>query len=140
MELIIVYKEKNIMEENMNITQLDEKIKEKNKELRELHSQRNAAQNHTLNEFMEKIFEKIDREKLYQNEDLDKRYIHTTGDVRDFPYESVFLKSYKIIEDYPEESELSNPLSDILSITFNIKYDRELKNIIRKHNWKDLSG
>ena len=128
------------MEENMNITQLDEKIKEKNKELRELHSQRNAAQNHTLNEFMEKIFEKIDREKLYQNEDLDKRYIHTTGDVRDFPYESVFLKSYKIIEDYPEESELSNPLSDILSITFNIKYDRELKNIIRKHNWKDLSG
>ena len=140
MELIIVYKEKNIMEENMNITQLDEKIKEKNKELRELHSQRNAAQNHTLNEVMEKIFEKIDREKLYQNEDLDKRYIHTTGDVRDFPYESVFLKSYKIIEDYPEESELSNPLSDILSITFNIKYDRELKNIIRKHNWKDLSG
>ena len=128
------------MEENMNITQLDEKIKEKNEELRELHSQRNAAQNHTLNEFMEKIFEKIDREKLYQNEDLDKRYIHTTGDVRDFPYESVFLKSYKIIEDYPEESELSNPLSDILSITFNIKYDRELKNIIRKHNWKDLSG
>ena len=128
------------MEENMNITQLDEKIKEKNKELRELHSQRNAAQNHTLNEVMEKIFDKIDQEKLYQNEDLDKRYIHTTGDVRDFPFESVFLKSYKVIEGYPEESELSNPLSDILSVTFNIKYDRELKNIIRKHNWKDLAG
>ena len=128
------------MEENMNITQLDEKIKEKNEELRELHSQRNAAQNHTLNEVMEKIFDKIDQEKLYQNEDLDKRYIHTTGDVRDFPFESVFLKSYKVIEDYPEESELSNPLSDILSVTFNIKYDRELKNIIRKHNWKDLAG
>lgn len=128
------------MEENMNITQLDEKIKEKNEELRELHSQRNAAQNHTLNEVMEKIFDKIDQEKLYQNEDLDKRYIHTTGDVRDFPFESVFLKSYKVIEGYPEESELSNPLSDILSVTFNIKYDRELKNIIRKHNWKDLAG
>ena len=128
------------MEENMNITQLDEKIKEKNEELRELHSQRNAAQNHTLNEVMEKIFDKIDQEKLYQNEDLDKRYIHTTGDVRDFPFEGVFLKSYKVIEGYPEESELSNPLSDILSVTFNIKYDRELKNIIRKHNWKDLAG
>lgn len=140
MELIIVYKEKNIMEENMNITQLDEKIKEKNEELRELHSQRNAAQNHTLNEVMEKIFDKIDQEKLYQNEDLDKRYIHTTGDVRDFPCEGVILKSYKIIEGYPEQLELSNPLSDILSVTFNIKYDRELKNIIRKHNWKDLVG
>lgn len=128
------------MEENMDITQLDEKIKEKNKELRELHSQRNAAQNHTLNEVMGKIFEKIDREKLYQNEDLSERYIHTAGDIRDFPFESVFLKSYKVIEGYPEESELSNPLSDILSVTFNIKYDRELKNIIRKHNWKDLVG
>lgn len=128
------------MEENMNINQLDKEIEKKNKELRELHSQRNAVQNHTLNEVMKKVFEKIDRENLYQNEDLEKRYIYTTGDIRDFPFESVILKSYKVIEGYPEESELSNPLSDILSVTFNIKYDRELKNIIRKHNWKDLAG
>ena len=128
------------MEKNMDINQLDEEIKKKNEELRELHSQRNAAQNHTLNEVMGNIFEKIDRKKLYQNEDLEKRYIHTTGDLRDFPFEGVILKSYKVIEGYPEESELSNPLSAILSVTFNIKYDRELKNIIRKHNWKDLAG
>lgn len=128
------------MEENTNINKLDEEIEKKNKELRELYSQRNAAQNHTLNEVMKKVFDKIDRENLYQNEDLEKRYIHTTGDITDFPFESVILKSYKVIEGYPEESELSNPLSDILSVTFNIKYDRELKNIIRKHNWKDLAG
>ena len=127
------------MADNMDLNQLDEEIKKKNKELRELHLRRDAARNHTLNGVMKKIFDKIDREKLYQNEDLSERYIHTAGDVNDFPFESVFLKSYKNIEDYPEESELSNPLSDILSVTFNIKYDRELKNIIRKHNWKDLA-
>lgn len=128
------------MADNMDLNQLDEEIKKKNKELRELHLRRDAARNHTLNGVMKKIFDKIDREKLYQNEDLSERYIHTAGDVNDFPCEGVFLKSYKNIEDYPEQSDLDSPLSDILSITFNIKYDRELKNIIRKHNWDELVG
>lgn len=128
------------MDKNMSIHQLEEEIKKKNDEIHALYSQRNSARNHTLNEVMEKIFEKIDQDKLYQNEDLEKRYVHTVGDTEDYPYEGVFLKSYK--EDYGEceETHLGDDETEILSVTFNIKYDEEVQKIIDEYCWEELEG
>ena len=129
------------MDKNMSIHQLEEEIKKKNDELSALYSQLRTARNHTLNEVMERIFDKIDRDKLYKNEDLAKRYIHTMGDAGDYPYAGVFLKSYK--EDYYgecEETHLGDDETEILSVTFNIKYDSEVQKIIDVHNWEELEG
>ena len=124
----------------MNIHQLEAEIKKKNDELSALYSQRRTARNNTLNEVMGRIFEKIDQDKLYQNEDLEKRYVHTVGDAEDYPYEGVFLKSYK--EDYGEceETHLGDDETEILSVTFNIKYDKEVQKIIEEYCWEELEG
>lgn len=128
------------MDKNMNIHQLEAEIKKKNDELSALYSQRRTARNNTLNEVMGRIFEKIDQDKLYQNEDLEKRYVHTVGDAEDYPYEGVFLKSYK--EDYGEceETHLGDDETEILSVTFNIKYDKEVQKIIEEYCWEELEG
>lgn len=128
------------MDKNMNIHQLEAEIKKKNDELSALYSQRRTARNHTLNEVMERIFEKIDRDKLYKNEDLEKRYIHTVGDAGDYPYAGVFLKSYK--DDYGEceETDLGDDETEILSVTFNIKYDSEVQKIMDEYYWEELEG
>lgn len=128
------------MDKNMSIHQLEAEIKKKNDELNELYSQRRTARNNTLNEVMERIFEKIDRDKLYQNKDLEKRYVHTVGDADNYPYEGVFLKSYK--EDYGEyeETHLGDDETEILSVTFNIKYDREVQKIMDEYYWEELEG
>ena len=128
------------MDKNMSIHQLEAEIKKKNDELNELYSQRRTARNNTLNEVMERIFEKIDQDKLYQNKDLEKRYVHTVGDADNYPYEGVFLKSYK--DDYGEyeETHLGDDETEILSVTFNIKYDEEVQKIIDVYNWDELSG
>lgn len=127
----------------MNLHQLEAEIKKKNDELRALYSQRRTARNHTLNEVMERIFDKIDRDKLYQNEDLEKRYIHTVGDAGEYPYAGVFLKGYKddssFYEDY-EETHLGDDETEILSVTFNIKYDSEVQKIMDEYYWEELEG
>ena len=128
------------MNKNMNIHQLDEEIKKKNDEIHALYSQRDSARNHTLNEVMGRIFEKIDQDKLYQSKDLEKRYVHTVGDADNYPYEGVFLKSYK--EDYGEyeETHLGDDETEILSVTFNIKYDRDVQKIMDEYYWEELEG
>ena len=128
------------MDKNMSIHQLEEEIKKKNDELNALYSQRRTARNHTLNEVMGRIFEKIDQDKLYQSKDLEKRYVHTVGDADNYPYEGVFLKSYK--EDYGEceETHLGDDETEILSVTFNIKYDKEVQKIIEEYCWEELEG
>lgn len=128
------------MDKNMSIHQLEAEIKKKNDELSALYSQRRTARNNTLNEVMERIFEKIDRDKLYQNENLEQRYIRTVGTADNYPYEAVFLKSYK--EDYGdyEETHLGDDETEILSVTFNIKYDREVQEIMEEYCWEELEG
>lgn len=128
------------MDKNMSIHQLEAEIKKKNDELNELYSQRRTARNHTLNEVMERIFDKIDRDKLYKNEDLEKRYIHTVGDAGDYPYAGVFLKSYKDDSSFYEETDLGDDETEILSVTFNIKYDREVQKIMDEYYWEELEG
>lgn len=128
------------MDKNMSIHQLEAEIKKKNDELSALYSQRRTARNHTLNEVMERIFDKIDRDKLYKNKDLEQRYIHTIGDAGDYPYSGVFLKSYK--DDYGEyeETDLGDDETEILSVTFNIRYDSEVQKIMDEYNWDELEG
>lgn len=128
------------MDKNMNIHQLEAEIKKKNDELNELYSQRRTARNNTLNEVMGRIFEKIDQDKLYQNEDLEKRYVHTVGDADDYPYAGVFLKSYKDDSSFYEETHLGDDETEILSVTFNIKYDEEVQKIIDEYCWEELEG
>ena len=128
------------MDKNMSIHQLEAEIKKKNDELSALYSQRRTARNRTLNEVMEKIFEKIDRDKLYQNEDLAKRYVHTVGDAGEYPYAGVFLKSYKDDGEFYDETHLDDDETEILSVTFNIKYDREVQKIMDGYYWEELKG
>lgn len=128
------------MDKNMNIHQLDEEIKKKNDEIHALYSQRDAARNRTLNEVMGRIFEKIDQDKLYQNEDLEKRYVHTAGDAEDYPRAGIFLKSYKDDGVFYGETHLGDDETDILSVTFNIKYDREVQKIMDEYYWEELEG
>lgn len=124
----------------MSIHQLEAEIKKKNDELNELYSQRRTARNHTLNEVMERIFDKIDRDKLYQNKDLEKRYVHTVGDAGEYPYAGVFLKSYKDDGEFYDETHLGDDETEILSVTFNIKYDREVQKIMDEYYWDELEG
>lgn len=128
------------MDKNMSIHQLEAEIKKKNDELNALYSQRRTARNHTLNEVMGKIFEKIDRDKLYQNENLEQRYVHTVGTADNYPYEGVFLKSYKDDSSFYEETHLGDDETEILSVTFNIKYDKEVQKIIEEYCWEELEG
>ena len=128
------------MDKNMSIHQLEAEIKKKNDELNELYSQRRTERNNTLNEVMERIFEKIDRDKLYKNEDLAKRYVHTVGDVGEYPYAGVFLKSYKDDGEFYDETHLGDDETEILSVTFNIKYDRDVQKIMDEYYWEELEG
>lgn len=128
------------MDKNMNLHQLEAEIKKKNDELNTLYSQRRTARNHTLNEVMERIFDKIDRDKLYKNEDLKARYIHTVGDAGDYPYAGVFLKSYKDDSSFYEETHLGDDETEILSVTFNIKYDKDVQKIMDEYYWEELEG
>lgn len=89
---------------------------------------------------MGRIFEKIDQDKFYQNEDLEKRYVHTVGDADDYPYAGAFLKSYKDDSSFYEETHLGDDETEILSVTFNIKYDKEVQKIIEEYCWEELEG
>ncbi len=127
------------MENNMDIYQLYHDLKKKQDELYDAKMKLNAANNHTLNKIVEQITYKIVKDTLYKNQDLDNRYVHTLNDPHDFS-EGVFLKNYEEVGDKLREVGIrDDTFSDVLSITFNIKYDDELKEIMNQ-NWEVLDG
>ena len=138
------------MDENMSIEQLDKnieqlekeirdnrkEIRDKKEEIRDINTKRNIVRNRTLAQIVEKIIEKIVEDKLYKNEDPKKRHILTTVDPN-MVLEGVVLTNYKIIEEYLAITEIEDNDSDVLSITLNIKYDKELREIMDQ-NWDTI--
>lgn len=131
------------MDENMDINQLDENIDQLEKEIlknrEEIHNlnkKRDAINNRTLNQVVEKIVEKIVKDKLYQDENLENRYVYTNVDPR-MVFEGVVLSNCDIDDGYLDTTMMGDNESDVLSITFNIKYDHELREIMNQ-DWKTL--
>ena len=138
------------MDENMSIEQLDKnieqlekeirdnrkEIRDKKEEIRDINTKRNIVRNRTLAQIVEKIIEKIVEDKLYKNEDPKKRHILTTVDPN-MVLEGVVLTNYKIIEEYLAITEIEDNDSDVLSNTLNIKYDKELREIMDQ-NWDTI--
>lgn len=138
------------MDENMSIEQLDKnieqlekeirnnrkEIRDKKEEIRNINTKRNIVRNRTLAQIVEKIIEKIVEDKLYKNEDPKKRHILTIVDPN-MVLEGVVLTNSKIVEDYLETTEIGDNDSDVLSITLNIKYDKELREIMDQ-NWDTI--
>lgn len=133
------------MDENMDINQLDENIDQlekeilkKREEILDLSRKRTVARNHTLNQVVEKIVEKIVKDKLYQDENLKNKYIYTTVDPKAVT-EGVVLSNCDIDEGYLDETMIGDNESEVLSITFNIRYDHELREIMNQ-NWGSLGN
>ena len=124
---------------NMDIDQLEDEILKRRDEIRDLVKKREYARNHALNQVVEKIVEKIVKDKLYQNEDLKEKYIHTTVDPKMIP-EGVILENCNVDEDwYLDTTRIDDDESEVLSITFNIKYDRDLREIMNQ-DWNALGS
>lgn len=133
------------MDENMDINQLDENIDQLEKEIlknrEEIHNlnkKRDAINNHTLGQVAGKIAEKIVKDKLYQDENLENRYVYTNVDPR-MVFEGVVLSNCDIDDGYLDTTMMGDNESDVLSITFNIKYDHELREIMNQ-NWGSLGN
>lgn len=134
------------MDENMdinnqldeNIDRLEKEILKRRDEIRDLVKKRESARNHTLNQVVEKIVGKIVKDKLYQDENLKNKYIYTTVDPKAVT-EGVVLSNCDIDEGYLDETMIGDSESDVLSITFNIRYDGELREIM-KQNWSSLGN
>jgi len=131
------------MDENMDINQLDENIDQLEKEIlknrEEIHNlnkKRDAINNRTLGQVAGKIAEKIVKDKLYQDENLENRYVYTNVDPR-MVFEGVVLSNCDIDDGYLDTTMMGDNESDVLSITFNIKYDHELREIMNQ-DWKTL--
>ncbi len=131
--------------DNMGINQIDKEIIKRQEEIFALKQKRKSIKNNTLdknntlNSIAEKIATKIVEDKLYQNEDLNYNHVHINRQPHKFS-EGVSIQNYREIDGYLEETEISdNIFSDVLSITFNIKYDDELRKIM-KQNWKLLDN
>ena len=131
------------MDENMDINQLDENIDQLEKEIlknrEEIHNlnkKRDAIKNHTLSQVAGKIAEKIVKGKLYQDENLENKYVYTNVDPRMIT-EGVVLSNCDIDDGYLDTTMMGDNESDVLSITFNIRYDRELREITDQ-DWKTL--
>lgn len=124
---------------NMDIDHLEDEILKRRDEIRDLVKKRESARNHALNQVVEKIVEKIVKDKLYQNEDLKEKYIHTTVDPKMIP-EGVILENCNVDEDwYLDTTRIDDDESEVLSITFNIKYDRDLREIMNQ-DWNALGS
>lgn len=124
---------------NMDIDQLEDEILKRRDEIRDLVKKRGYARNQALNQLVEKIVEKIVKDKLYQNEDLKEKYIYTTVDPKMVP-EGVILENCDVDEGwYLDATGIRDDESDVLSITFNIKYDRELRDIMNQ-DWNALDS
>lgn len=124
---------------NMDIDHLEDEILKRRDEIRDLVKKRESARNHALNQVVEKIVEKIVKDKLYQNEDLKEKYIHTTVDPKMIP-EGVILENCDVDEDWQlDTTRIDDDESEVLSITFNIKYDRELRELMNQ-NWDALDS
>lgn len=124
---------------NMSIDQLEDEILKRQDEIHDLRRKREYAKNQSLNQLVEKIVEKIVKDKLYQNEDLKEKYIYTTVDPKMVP-EGVILENCDVDEDwYLDVTGIRDDESDVLSITFNIKYDRELRELMNQ-NWDALDS
>ena len=127
------------MDENMDIDHLEDEILKRRDEIRDLVKKRESARNHALNQLVEKIVEKIVKDKLYQSEDLKEKYIHTTVDPKMIP-EGVILENCDVDEDWQlDTTRIEDDESEVLSITFNIKYDRELREIMNQ-DWNALGS
>ena len=131
--------------DNMGINQIEKEIIKRQEEIFALKQKRKSIKNNTLdknntlNSIAEKIATKIVEDKLYQNEDLNYNYVRINSQPHKFS-EGVFIQNYQEIDGYLEETEISdNTFSDVLSITFNIRYDDELRKIM-KQNWKLLDN
>lgn len=131
--------------DNMDINQLEKEIIKRQEEIFALKQKRKSIKNNTLdknntlNSIAEKIATKIVEDKLYQNEDLDYNHVRINSQPHKFS-EGVSIQNYREIDGYLEETEISDNLfSDVLSITFNIRYDDELRKIM-KQNWKLLDN
>lgn len=124
---------------NMDIDHLEDEILKRRDEIRDLVNKRESARNHALNQVVEKIVEKIVKDKIYQNEDLRRKYIHTTVDPKMIP-EGVILENCDVDEDWQlDTTRIDDDESEVLSITFNIKYDRELRDIMNQ-DWNALGS
>ena len=124
---------------NMDIDHLEDEILKRRDEIRDLVKKRESARNHALNQLVEKIVEKIVKDKLYQSEDLKEKYIHTTVDPKMIP-EGVILENCDVDEDWQlDTTRIEDDESEVLSITFNIKYDRELREIMNQ-DWNALGS
>lgn len=124
---------------NMSIDQLEDEILKRQDEIHDLRRKREYAKNQSLNQLVKKIVEKIVKDKLYQNEDLKEKYIYTTVDPKMVP-EGVILENCDVDEDwYLDVTGIRDDESDVLSITFNIKYDRELRELMNQ-NWDALDS
>jgi len=124
---------------NMDIDHLEDEILKRRDEIRDLVKKRESARNQALNQLVEEIVEKIVKDKLYQNEDLKEKYIHTTVDPKMIP-EGVILENCNVDEDwYLDTTRIDDDESEVLSITFNIKYDRELRDIMNQ-DWNALGS
>lgn len=124
---------------NMDIDHLEDEILKRRDEIRDLVKKRESARNNALNQVVEKIVEKIVKDKLYQNEDLKEKYIYTTVDPKMVP-EGVILENCDVDEDWQlDTARIEDDESEVLSITFNIKYDRELREIMNQ-DWNALGS
>lgn len=131
--------------DNMDINQIEKEIIKRQEEIFALKQKRKSIKNNTLdknntlNSIAEKIATKIVDDKLYQNKDLNYNHVRTHGQPYSFS-EGVLIQNYQEIDGYLQETEISdNIFSDVLSITFNIRYDDELRKIM-KQNWKLLDS
>lgn len=127
-------------QEYTDIKKLEEEIFKKHEEISALRKKISSARNHTLNQLSEKIFDKIVQDKLYHCDDPVKGYFRINGNAENVP-EGVILKSYECYDGYDME-EVEDPNmddADILSITFNIKIDNELRDILGGYDWKNLT-
>lgn len=131
--------------DNMGINQIEKEIVKRQEEIFALKQKQKSIKNNTLdknntlNSIAEKIATKIVEDKLYQNEDLNYNHVRINSQPHKFS-EGVSIQNYQEIDGYLEETEISdNIFSDVLSITFNIRYDDELRKIM-KQNWKLLDN
>ena len=118
------------MNKDIDYNDVIEEIDKKNDELRDLYKKRMMIKNHILNQVAGKIVDKIVKDKLYQNEDLQLNHVQIRHDPIDYS-EGVFIKNYEDDNGVLEETNLQDD-ADVLSITFNIKYDSELEEIMNQ--------
>lgn len=125
---------------NMDIDHLEDEILKRQEEIRELGKKREAARNHALNQLAKKIVEKIIEDKLYQNEDLEKKHVYSTVDPKMVP-EGVILENCNVEggDWHLETTIIRDNEAEVLSVTFNIKYDHELRELMNQ-NWDVLDS